>query len=147
MSSPISGLGLAPFGTSLLGFGANAVADYSGKDTLLTDTRQQGTCRRLNPASLSYDFDTSGNMLGMSTAQQLVELALTDSRSFAIRQKVITPSLALDIETNIRSALADLTDGGLIELIQVKASLSGTRLLVNVRWIDKANDTEQLTNL
>jgi hypothetical protein len=147
MSTPLLGLGIAPFGTSLLGIGANAVSDAPGTDTLLTDSRQQGTCRKLNPNTKSYDFDISGNMLGMTTAQQLVELALTDSRNFLIKSKVITSNLAVETEASIRTALSDLTDGGIITINQIKTTIIGTRLLVNILWTDNVTNTDQLTNL
>lgn len=143
----ITGIGLAPFGTSLFGIGAIETTAPTPSDTLLTATRQQGTCRLLDPITKSYTFDASGNMLGMSTAQQMVELALTDDRILKLKTTVVTSALESQIKIQINAALKSFVDAEMITIKSISTNVYSNKLFINVQWIDDANNLEQTTSL
>lgn len=152
------GVGLAPAGVSVAGFGQVDAAPVPPK-TLLVDTYngQQDNARRIDPYTKGYVMDAQGRIAGMNGVQQLVYLAVATVRNSSALNNFGNPAGSVrKIGTNVvsqlqdayRLALKDLTDRKLISIddITVTSPKLGAEM-VNVRWRDLTTGLEQVTTL
>lgn len=147
------GIGLCPVGSSPYGFGTPDAAPIPGgkplRDTL---TGAQLSSRKIDPRTKDYTFDAFGRIVGMTQAQQLVQLALsTDKGSSAIRNlghelrtlTVISANFTRRVEELITQALAAIVQRGLIEIVQITVERVGkTGAFTRVRWRDTSTKSE-----
>lgn len=149
------GAGYSFAGTSDAGYGATFKAPIASPN-LLNNPFGPGslTGRRIDPVTKDYVMSPTGNLYGMSTAQQLVELAFTTVLNSSVvlgmgnelsSIRVITDSFVKDVTTLITSALSDLVNRQIITV----TSITVDRLGVNggyfvTRWVDLSTQIEQI---
>lgn len=150
------GFGLAPCGVAPYGFGTPATApEPGGKLFRDTNTGESRTGRYINARTKDYEYDSYGRATGMSTAQQIVQIALmTDKGSSAVADlghelaslEDITSDFDRRIDTTIRAALQDAVNRKLIRLDSVTSERMGTNgAFIRVRWTDLSTGVQQST--
>jgi len=124
------GAGAAPAGIAAAGYGLSSSAT-APQNAVLPDP-QSGlpqTGRAIDPATGDYILTADGRTLGMSTAQQLVQLAISTTLGSsavaslgqalsAIKEK--RPGFQRQAATAVQAALANAISSGVIALLSVK---------------------------
>lgn len=135
------GIGTAPYGTSLHGWGAVGVGSaIPGAAPLRTSaTGSQQTGRAIDPATRDFVMLDDGSLAGMPTVQQLVALAILGPQ-FRGRLRQIDrmgTAFAAQVRSAVDVALFGLVQRGLIEVVGVDAvKVTDRRGRVLVRWRD-----------
>lgn len=155
MASDVLGFGLAPFGSSVFGFGSPAVSGSTTVPILYNPDNPFADCEKLT-ASGDYDLDDRGRTKGDSAISQRVYLALFTELGSAAQTdlgiepmpKVINESTAELIKMNVEKALSTLIKERSIALLDVKTErFHSTGLLILVRWINLKTREIFTTNL
>lgn len=148
------GAGLSPAGSSDAGYGAVDIATIPAPD-LFRNPYGVGnlTGRRIDPVTRDYSMSSTGNILGMTRAQQYVELVfLTNLGSSCLSSlgndlssiAVISDSIVTDIQSRIRDALAEGVNSGLIEIVSIDVNrFRPTGEQITTRWRDLSTGQEQ----
>lgn len=149
------GMGFAPLGFSLFGFGFPAVAGYQTGFTLEKNPDgPSGDARLIDPYTRDYVIDENGLVTGQSSAAQQVFLAITTTLGSSVNanlgsqfNNVKTFNAATyqsQMAKIVQQALSTLIKQGTISLVSVQASLNSNGVAGNVtiNWID--NTTNQL---
>ncbi len=146
-------------GTSPFGFGSPATTDVNvGRALAMTDgIRTQGDARYIDPKTRDYAVDSdTGRILGMTSAQQRVYLALVTVKGSAadptlgtdVRQvQTLAVNSIARIENATRAALAQLVNERAIRVVSIDVSVSGTVASIVVRWTDLSNAQTQVTTV
>jgi hypothetical protein len=139
------GLGIAPFGTSIFGYGSPDPAPIQQRGLLVNLDGTQGDGRRVDPATGQYVLDVNGRTVGMTGVQQLVLMrAKTVLNSSAVHGLGLEApggnydqNAPLRLEKQLRLAFKDLTDAGVIQIIDVtiKRNASGV-VFREMHWRD-----------
>jgi hypothetical protein len=150
----MSGFGIQPAGLSPAGVGTPATAPANSGFALRNafDGSAAGS-RKLDPATNQYAIDSYGRVTGMSSAQQLVQLAIkTDKGSSAVRKlgnelyKIdrITDNFNRRVNDVITNALTDLVNRKLIAITSIEAQqVQGSRAFIIIKWTDLSTNTEE----
>ena len=113
--------------------------------------------RKIDPVTRQYDFDANGRVVGQTTAQQLVLLALSTTLGSSSMQTlghtlqsidVIGPDIQRQVSGILTAALQPYVTAKQIAIlsISVVARTAGTSgVIASVRWRDLANNTDQTT--
>jgi hypothetical protein len=149
------GCGLSYAGSTDAGYGQTFQAPIKAP-YLLNDPFGPGslTGRRIDPVTKDYVMSTTGNLYGMTTAQQLVELAfvtvLNSSSVLGMGNdlasiRVITDSFTKDVTQLIQSALSDLVNRKIISITSITVDRFGTTGGYFItRWVDLGTQIEQV---
>lgn len=154
MAGPILGAGNAPAGTAPAGMGTPASGNGTGLVPFAAlQTGAPMGSRLIDQATKRYVIGADGRMRGMNNIAQMVQIAVTTTlNSSSVRGLGIDLSSAQTLDagtTNAmnaiyRSALADLINRNLIELLSVDVTpfpTSGAYVLV--KWRDLSTGLEQ----
>lgn len=152
MTTPKKGFGLAPFGSSIFGYGSPALANPNIGKALATTTGV-GEVRFINPKTKDYEMDpATGKLLGGTDTQQLVYLALvTVSNSSAVQSlgqgiskiKLITSNLQRQVENEVQLALRSLIIKNIISLDSVTVDRDrNNAVIIVVAWTDLAREQQ-----
>lgn len=153
-----TGIGFAPAGVSLVGFGLTDTAPVPPK-TILVDpyTGQQDAARRIDPYSGQYVIDAQGRIAGMNANQQAVMLAVKTVRNSSALANFGNPANTIqrigatvqkDLTDAYRLALKDLVDQKRIAILDVtvQSPKPGAEYVL-VRWRDLSSGLEQVTTV
>ncbi len=127
------GMGAAPMGSSVFGFGTPAAATASAGSSLVTTDGFQSGSRKISTLQTDrgqYAIGTDGRHVGMNDAEQLVLLALgtmqgssaagiTVGQNFSSIRK-IGPNFQSDVTARVNEALANIIKLGLVRLDSVE---------------------------
>lgn len=140
------GLGFAPLGVSLFGFGSvdTAPVPLTG---ILVDANDGlvKEARKIDQFTRRYVLDSSGRVQGMRGVYQLVQLRVQTLRnSSALRDfglaapsGVIGANIQKRIENDIALAMKDLVDQKIIKIVSVQLDrFSTSGEYVTFKWID-----------
>lgn len=149
------GMGFAPLGLSLFGFGAPATAGQASGYVLETSPNgASGDARMIDPYTRDYILDSNGLVQGQSAIAQQVFLAIittlgsaanpTVGSQFSNMKTFSITTYQGQVKGIVQSALAYLIQSGQISLVSVQASINSNGVAGNVtiNWID--NTTGQL---
>lgn len=149
------GSGGSPAGVTDAGFGSVFSAPIPGKN-LLANPFGPGNLqsRRIDPVKLDYVIGPTGSLLGMTRAQQAVELAFTEvlgksaisdlGNSLATIQ-VITEDFVTQVRNKINSALSKAVNQGLITVQSIDVQRIGTTgAYITTRWVDLSTSQQQV---
>ena len=145
MTTPILGAGAAPAGAAIAGYGAPATIDGPGDDLLPAGRGVSGTCAYVDPGTRDYAFDATGDLVGATSAQQLVWLALA---GFTAGPTMLTEQAIRVYELELRAALQPLVQRQVIAIRRIdiqRASVTPTRLATRITWLDTLSGHEQTT--
>lgn len=144
----MSGFGNAPFGVGPYGVGTPAIAP-SLQGVIYADptTGRSLSGRLVDPGTKQYVYNSNGLAIGVSSARQVVELALrTVFNSSGVagmgfdptRSPEVKPDFVNQLTAAVRDALADAINRGLITLQQVDVQLQNGRppARITARFID-----------
>jgi hypothetical protein len=160
MPSTDLGLGVAPLGTALYGYGAPTTLNSTVSKLFLKeeDLTVQANSPAINTKSGDFIRDPeTGIHRGMDSVQQMVYLALRTAKNsslvpnFGINRppKVITDGVEREIQQTVQDALSDLILRRLVELISVEVQrikTTGLQILVNWRNLTNSeNNTFRIT--
>ena len=143
MSSPVLGAGLCPAGSSFAGFGSPATADPLVRQTLPQGDGTFGTGRLIDTRG-DYVIDANGNVMGTSSAAQLVVLALAPLRPAGVISEATISSMKADIA----AALKPLVARGIVAVKSITITRvpgAPTRVQREVKWVDTVTSFEQTT--
>ena len=148
------GIGFAPIGGSLFGFGTPDSAAPFGNAILVEPTSGiPRDCRRIDARSRQYTFAANGSSDGMSGVQQRVLLAIATVRgssalgAFGKAQgpQKHSAAAAKQVDADIRLALKDLVDAKVIEIVDTNPQdFSAIGVTDVVRFRDLTTGLEQL---
>lgn len=154
MSTPDVGAGFAPAGFSPAGWGTPATATPPGGIVFRDPaTGQSLSCRRIDPTTGQYVLDASGRVLGMTTAQQLMYLAMKTvkgSSAYAVLGQTI--STIQDITSGITRVITDIVTDATADIVAAKlvvidavtvAPIGTTGEFVTVSFTDLETSLEQ----
>lgn len=152
------GVGGSSAGNSDGGIGDNDVAPIPSPN-LLKDPSSSAklNCRRIDPVTKDYVFGTTGKLLGMTSNQQKVQLALTTivnssvvnglGQDFSLIQK-ITGNFQQDVSERVTRALSNLINTGQIDLISVTTiRVTSTGEFARIRWRDRSTLEEHTSTV
>lgn len=122
--TPALGAGSTPAGSSPAGSGSPATTVQPPPRVYLPDllTGQSQTGRYIDPASGQYKLDANGDFVGMSTAQQLVQIAICDI-NFAASIETVDPSTPAKMLDLITTALAPSSE--IVQVVRLNAAQFG----------------------
>ena len=161
MAKAYSGLGLAPLGTSVLGYGTPATSDSTTRAPYLIEkgdtTQTQGDAALINPATRDFVVDPlTGQYKGMTGVQQEVYLALITVRgssadggmgqTFSTIQ-TLSPDTETAVKSKVREALARLVGRGAISIVSIAVRVVTTQLFISVEWLDRTSGAAQTTSV
>jgi hypothetical protein len=155
-----TGAGLSPAGSSICGYGLYDAANIPNPQALpdyVTNLQQTG--RFLNADTGDYAATPDGRLQGMSTAQQVVTLALTTvlnssavsglGQTFtSIKEK--GDSFQKQMSACIVSALSGAVKANLIQILKVTVLQPPSNPdagIAHVRWIDITTGVEQTSQI
>lgn len=151
---PDVGIGLAPFGSSRLGFGAPAQTNSTTAKLYLAADGLRKNAAFIDTVSGDVSRDpNTGVHLGMDGVQQQVYLALRTLKGSAIVQNlgisfkmtVISETTVRKVEDAVRSALADLVLRQLVKIGKITVErVKMTAISITVTW---TNLTTNETNV
>ena len=155
----MSGAGIQPAALSPGGVGTPSLAAYApgGVQRNVNSGTSVGA-RSIDPKLRQYVFDANGRTTGMSSTQQLVQLAVsTTLGSSTVRglgqslSKVdrITDNFVRRVSDVYTNALADLVSRKLIAItsIDVQQVTGTSRAFVVVKWTDLSTGSEEVIKL
>ncbi len=123
-----AGLGIGPVGMSVFGYGGVDLAPVQQQTILIdADSGTAQNSRRIDPATGRYVLDTYGRVEGMSGVAQLVMMRAgnllnsTAVRGLGLRAPsgIIGTDILRRLEDEVRVAMKDILDGGLIQIVGV----------------------------
>jgi len=152
------GAGNSSAGNTDAGFGDINFAVIPGADVFRDPfSTKHLSSRRIDPKTRDYVINATGQILGMTRAQQFVELAMgTDKGSCVLsdvgqqlrRIQKITSNFVTQVTSEIRSALSEGVNEGLISITAITVLRTGTTgAYANIRWTDLTNFEENETNI
>jgi hypothetical protein len=154
------GIGLAPLGTCLAGFGVVDTAEISAPAIFKKPDGTQGNAALLVPndeGKLDYVVDASGQKVGADSVPMMVLLALKTAKGTSIdgtlgldvsAMRQFSGNSAQAADTAVRNALASLVKRKLITVLSVTFERAGTNAAkLFVSWMDLTNGEKNLTDL
>jgi hypothetical protein len=154
------GLGFAPLGTSLAGFGVPDTAVISKPRVFIKADGTQGNAALLQPndeGKLDYVLDASGQKVGADSVPMMVLLALKTALGSSIdgtlgldvsEMRQFTGNSAQAADAAVRKALASLVARRLISVLSVTFEREGQNAcLLFVSWMDLSNGEKNITSL
>lgn len=141
------GAGSSYAGVSDAGYGDVDLAPIPPRD-LLKDPFGPGNlnARRIDPTTRDYSISANGSITGMTSAQQMVELAFTSEQgSTAVLDignrlktiKVISDDFVAQVNQIISSALSKAVNQGFISVDGIEVTRVGTTgASIRTRWTD-----------
>lgn len=151
---PLFGAGGSSAGSTDAGYGSIDTAAIPSRD-LLNNPFAPGKLdsRRIDPVSKDYVMGPNGTLLGMTRAQQAVELAFTtilgsscvstlgnDLKSI----QVISDNFETEIKAKIEQALNNAVNQGLISILGIVVQRFGKNgAYIITRWRDLSTGQEQ----
>lgn len=152
------GIGNSPFGTVPFGVGApTAAASQGGKPLTNPSTGVSTGSRFLDPKTGDYVVDGFGRISGMDDLRQLVLLRVKTTQGASTVAALgntlrsidrITSNIERRIDAILRSAVRDIVDGGLIEVVSVTANVVRPGVvLAQLRWRSVATGLEDSASI
>lgn len=151
---PDTGIGLAPMGSSPLGYGSPSQTNSTTAKLYLASDGTRRNAASIDTVTGDFQRDpTTGIHLGMDGVQQQVYLALRTLKGSSIvlnlglsfKMTTLSETTARKVEESVRSALSDLVTRQLVRVDKVTAErVKITGLLVIVNW---TNLTTNETNV
>jgi hypothetical protein len=153
------GVGFAPVGASLVGYGTVTTAPAPTSNAVLPDaiTGLPQPGRLLNPATQSYQFTSDGRMVGQSRAAQLVQLAMSTIRGSAVvstlgvdksRLQEKGANLQQTATSVVTDAFAPIVSQKLVALKSVDVQDypgAPDRAVITIQWTDLTTGQEATT--
>lgn len=149
----MSGIGLQGAGTTSAGFGSPTRGAEEG-GVILRDVKTGAsfTGRQIDPRSGDYVLDENGRLLGMSTVQQLVQLAVMNAAPALQEIERLDDGFERAASAILTTACAPIVQQGIIAVIGVRGTRLGVRgglkqgqALYSFLWRDLTTGTEQGT--
>lgn len=153
--TPIFGMGFAPLGFSLFGYGVPASAGVdSGFILQESPNSASGDARYIDPYTRDYVIDEDGVVKGESAIASQVRLALFTTKGSSVVQNLGSEfsnvktfekkTFERKMQQVVQQALSDLIKNGSISLVSVQAGLNSNGVAGNItiNWID--NSTKQV---
>ncbi len=143
MSGGVLGMGAAPRGSSLFGYGVTPAAPAATAALLVKQDGTQGDAALINNQTGDFVLDASGNKVGDDSLNQRVYLAIATvlgssavpTMGLAPLGGVITAGTIQQAKNAITTALAPLTSANLIAILSIdvgRFNQSGVQR--RVRW-------------
>lgn len=147
-----TGAGFASAGFSIAGYGSVDSAPAQQPGVLVDANTGLGqNARKVDPVTGRYVRDTYGRVQGMSGAQQLVMMrvgTLLNSSAvpdlgMAAPAGTIGPNALARLDNEVRTAMRDLTDQKIIEIVDVKVTtvLGSKAIRRYFSWRDLTSST------
>src|ERR1700733_12521796 len=134
MASPTLGLGLAPLGTPIFGYGSPATASPLNIAILPDAQGNTMDAPSVDPFTQDYVFTSDGALSGQSAISQQVYLSLITtlgSSAIATLGSSVTDiktmnlqSIQAQVQNEIQSALSSMVGSGLISLISINVTIN-----------------------
>lgn len=142
-----TGIGFAPIGTSLWGYGTVDIANSSSTNVLKKTDGTQGAVALIDPKTRDYVLDDTGQKVGVDSVPHMVDLALSTVRDSSAVQEFGLDLSNLNIfsanaqrlaDAAVRVCLKNLTDSKLVSIqsVSLDKDPSQDRGLILVRWVD-----------
>lgn len=154
----MAGVGLQPAGLTPAGVGTPALAPFTAGTVQRSAVNGLSTgARSIDPKTKQYVFDANGRVTGMTSTQQLVQLAVsTTLGSSAVRTlgqslaKIdrITSNFTRRITDVYTLALGDLVARRLIAIKSIDVQqVQGSRAFVLIKWADLSTGSEEVIKI
>lgn len=150
------GLGTAPAGSTVFGFGQPGTTDRVLKQPFLSaDGQTIKNARGIDPFTRDYMLDGSGRSLGMTALQQQVYLATittlgtsADTRmgSDVGNIKVVRKNTPTEIDAAVRKSLQPLTSAGKINIDKIDVVIDRGTVFIRIGWKDASGVLNTTTN-
>ncbi len=150
-----TGFGVASIGTTVAGYGGVDAAPIQQQKILIdANTGLAQNARKIDPSTGDYVRDIYGAVQGMSGVQQMVLMRagtlLNSSAMVGLGMQgptgVIGANIIPRLEDEIRLAMKDIVDSGLIKIMGVTVTrLPGQPIRRAFQWKDLTTNNEQET--
>lgn len=144
------GFGLAPWGTSIFGYGATDQLTSDKTPVYQKADGTPGTARLIDLATGDYVLSETGRFVGVDEVEQAVYLRLFTMKGSSILAglgqdisslKVMGENIQRKVEDAVNVALNDLIQAEMVEVVSVSVEVEKNRLAYVVEWRDVESDS------